>query len=88
MSVPRALARISVALLAALSVASFAMAQESTTAPGNFPEGHLSASARKLGSESTGPRQKYAIVIGNQTYAHAPALPNAWNDAVMVLATL
>ncbi|WP_333815861.1 caspase family protein [Tabrizicola sp.] len=32
----------------------------------------------------TNPRQKYAIVIGNQSYAHAPQLPNAWNDALDV----
>lgn len=45
-----------------------------------YPEGHVPASTRKLADEA-GVRQKYAVVIGNQSYQHAPTLPNAWNDA-------
>jgi TPR repeat protein len=68
------------ALLLAV-VASTATAQDSSLGP--FPEGHVPASTRKLAPDD-GARQKYAIVIGNQSYAYAPQLPNAWNDALDV----
>ena len=61
--------------------ASMATAQDAVLGP--FPEGHVSASARKLAPANSA-RQKYAIVIGNQSYSHAPQLPNAWNDALDV----
>jgi TPR repeat protein len=70
------------AALALVGTTALAAAQETTT--GAFPEGYVSATTRKLGAESSEPRQKYAIVIGNEAYAHAPALPNAWNDAEAV----
>jgi TPR repeat protein len=56
-------------------------AQDTASAPGAYPEGYVSANVRKLAVDAKGPRQKYAVVIGNQSYAHAPKLPNAWNDA-------
>ncbi|MES2814897.1 MAG: caspase family protein [Pseudomonadota bacterium] len=77
----RALAGSAAAGLFIATVASVAVAQDSALGP--FPDGHISASMRKL-AEPSGPRQKYAIVIGNQSYAHAPQLPNAWNDALDV----
>lgn len=77
----RILIRGSVTALVFAAAASVAMAQDSALGP--FPEGHVAASARKL-TDQSGPRQKYAIVIGNQSYAHAPQLPNAWNDALDV----
>lgn len=82
MAVLRILANGSVAALLLAASASTATAQDSVLGP--FPEGHVPASTRKLADDGTGPRQKYAIVIGNQSYAHAPKLPNAWNDAVDV----
>lgn len=60
-------------------LASAALAQDS--GPGPYPEGHVPASVRKLAADTQGPRQRYAVVIGNQSYLHAPELPNAWNDA-------
>jgi TPR repeat protein len=81
MAFGRALAGSAAAVLFIATAASVAVAQDSALGP--FPEGHVSASARKL-AEPSGPRQKYAIVIGNQAYAHAPQLPNAWNDALDV----
>lgn len=72
-------AALSLAALAVAATGSVAAAQDSAAGP--YPEGHVSASARKLSTDTAGPRQKYAIVIGNQTYDHVPALPNAWNDA-------
>jgi TPR repeat protein len=69
------------ALVLMLATTALASAQEATTGAGPFPDDYVSANVRKLGTESSEPRQKYAIVIGNQTYAHAPKLPNAWNDA-------
>ncbi len=75
------LAKSSVAALLLAAAASTAVAQESTSGP--FPESHVPASTRKFAPDD-GPRQKYAIVIGNQSYAHAPQLPNAWNDALDV----
>jgi TPR repeat protein len=63
-------------------LASVAIAQDSGLAL--YPEGHVSASSRKMSTEATSPRQKYAVVIGNQSYLHAPSLPNAWNDATDV----
>ena len=75
----RALGGLSAVVL--LASASLAMAQESGTAA--FPDGHVPAVTRKL-AETLEPRQKYAVVIGNQSYAHAPRLPNAWNDALDV----
>lgn len=77
----RILAKGSVAALLLTAAASVALAQDSALGP--FPEGHVPASSRKL-ADPDGPRQKYAIVIGNQAYAHAPQLPNAWNDALDV----
>jgi uncharacterized caspase-like protein/TPR repeat protein len=77
----RALAEGSVTVFLMAAAASVAMAQDRTQGP--FPEGHVAASTRKL-APLEGPRQKYAIVIGNQSYAHAPQLPNAWNDALDV----
>lgn len=82
MSGLRTLATGSVAALLLSAAASTAVAQDSALGP--FPEGHVSASTRKLQTDTGSPRQKYAIVIGNQTYAHAPQLPNAWNDALDV----
>ena len=82
MAVLRILANGSVAALLLAASVSTATAQDSVLGP--FPEGHVPASTRKLADDGTGPRQKYAIVIGNQSYAHAPKLPNAWNDAVDV----
>jgi TPR repeat protein len=70
-----------VAALLLATTASVAGAQESALGP--FPENHVPASTRKFVA-SEGMRQKYAIVIGNQSYAHAPQLPNAWNDALDV----
>ncbi|WP_374644586.1 caspase family protein [Tabrizicola sp.] len=64
-----------------VATASLALAQDGEL--GAYPQGHVPAVARKL-AEIQGPRQKYAVVIGNQSYAHAPRLPNAWNDAVDV----
>jgi TPR repeat protein len=58
-----------------------ATAQETATASGLYPEGHVPATERKLATSADAPRQKYAIVIGNGSYLHAPKLPNAWNDA-------
>ncbi len=81
MPVLRILANGSVAALLLAAAATTATAQDSTLGP--FPEGHVSASARKLAPVAAA-RQKYAIVIGNQAYAHAPQLPNAWNDALDV----
>ena len=81
MTLRRTLAKGSVAALLLASAATIAGAQDATL--GAFPEGHVPASTRKLADE-TSPRQKYAIVIGNQAYAHAPQLPNAWNDALDV----
>ncbi|RYI13012.1 MAG: caspase family protein, partial [Acetobacteraceae bacterium] len=75
------LANCGVAAMLVALAASTATAQEAAVGP--FPEGHVSSSARKL-ADATGARQKYAIVIGNQTYQHAPQLPNAWNDALDV----
>jgi TPR repeat protein len=69
-------------LVGLLLLASAALAQDST--PGPYPEGHVPASTRKMAAEAQGPRQKYAVVIGNQSYLHAPKLPNAWNDATDV----
>lgn len=77
----RILVNGSVAALCLTAAASVALAQDGGLGP--FPKGHVAASSRKL-ADSSGPRQKYAIVIGNQTYAHAPQLPNAWNDALDV----
>ena len=81
MPVLRILANGSVAALLLAAAATTATAQDGTLGP--FPEGHVSASARKLAPDAAA-RQKYAIVIGNQAYAHAPQLPNAWNDALDV----
>lgn len=81
MTLRRLLSKKSVAVLLLVAAASTCFAQDSP--PGRFPEGHVPSSTRKLASED-GPRQKYAIVIGNQTYSHAPHLPNAWNDALDV----
>lgn len=64
-----------------LAAASAATAQEAGSGP--YPEDYVPASIRKLATDE-GPRQKYAIVIGNQSYVHAPQLPNAWNDALDV----
>ena len=75
------MAKGGVAALLVAAAAFTATAQDSTLGP--FPEGHVSASSRKLAPDA-GPRQKYAIVIGNQSYVHAPQLPNAWNDALDV----
>ncbi len=82
MCVLRILANGSVAVLLLAAAASTATAQDTSLGP--FPEGHVPASTRKLADDAVGPRQKYAIVIGNQSYAHAPRLPNAWNDALDV----
>lgn len=73
--------RLGGTLAALLLFGSVAAAQDTGSTPGPFPEGHVPAATRKLADDATVPRQKYAIVIGNQTYAHAPQLPNAWNDA-------
>ena len=81
MPIRRILAKGGAAALLVAATALAATAQDSTLGP--FPEGHVPASARKL-SPDTAERQKYAIVIGNQAYAHAPQLPNAWNDALDV----
>jgi len=81
MPVLRLLVNGSVAALLVAAAALTATAQDSSLGP--FPEGHVSASSRKLAPDA-GPRQKYAIVIGNQSYSHAPQLPNAWNDALDV----
>ncbi|WP_137110068.1 caspase family protein [Rhodobacter sp. SY28-1] len=81
MPVLRFLSTFSASALLLAATISTAAAQDSALGP--FPEGHVSASSRKLAPDS-GPRQKYAIVIGNQAYAHAPQLPNAWNDALDV----
>ena len=81
MPVLRLLLNGSVATLLMAAAALTATAQDSSLGP--FPEGHVSASSRKLAPDA-GPRQKYAIVIGNQSYSHAPQLPNAWNDALDV----
>jgi TPR repeat protein len=81
MSVRRILSNSSVVALLLAASASSGMAQEASLGP--FPEGHVPASMRKLAADE-GPRQKYAIVIGNQSYAYAPQLPNAWNDALDV----
>ena len=81
MSARRILTKGSVAALLLAAAASTTMAQDGPLGP--FPEGHVSASTRKLAPDE-GPRQKYAIVIGNQSYAHAPQLPNAWSDALDV----
>ncbi|MBL9072880.1 caspase family protein [Tabrizicola sp.] len=77
----RILAKCGAAVLLLSGIAVGANAQDATL--GAFPEGHVPASARKL-APAEGARQKYAIVIGNQSYAHAPQLPNAWNDALDV----
>ncbi len=74
----RILAKCGAAVLLLSGIAVGANAQDATL--GAFPEGHVPASARKL-APAEGARQKYAIVIGNQSYAHAPQLPNAWNDS-------
>jgi TPR repeat protein len=81
MPVQRFLSTCSASALFLAATISMAAAQDSALGP--LPEGHVSASSRKLAPDS-GPRQKYAIVIGNQSYAHAPQLPNAWNDALDV----
>ncbi|MBN8630485.1 MAG: caspase family protein [Rhodobacterales bacterium] len=65
-----------------VAAASVATAQDS--ALGTYPKGHVSAASRKLADDGASHRQKYAIVIGNQSYQHAPQLPNAWNDALDV----
>lgn len=77
----RAWSRGGLSAVMLLASAALALAQDGDA--GAFPKGHVPAVARKL-AESQGPRQKYAVVIGNQSYAHAPRLPNAWNDAVDV----
>jgi TPR repeat protein len=77
----RPLSQRSLAVLALVASASLGSAQEGAEATGPLPEGNVSASSRRLSAEPEGPRQKYAIVIGNQSYLHAPKLPNAWNDA-------
>lgn len=74
-------AKLGGGLVGLVLLASVAVAQDNTTAPSLYPEGHVPASARKLAADAQGPRQKYAVVIGNQSYLHAPKLPNAWNDA-------
>lgn len=82
MSARRALKNSSAAALLLVAAGTVAGAQDGSAGP--FPEGHVPAHSLKLSDEATGPRQKYAIVIGNQDYAHAPKLPNAWNDALDV----
>ena len=57
------------------------LAQEANTGTGGFPDGFVSSLAERISAESDGPRRKYGIVVGNTTYAYAPQLPNAWNDA-------
>lgn len=81
MTTRHVLAKASVAALLLATAATVAVAQDASLGP--FPEGHVPASTRKLDPD-TGPRQKYAVVIGNQAYKHAPQLPNAWNDALDV----
>jgi TPR repeat protein len=66
--------------LVLLAMTATAVAQDGP-GPTVFPEGHVSASTRKLAGDASTLRQKYAVVIGNQSYSHAPVLPNAWNDA-------
>ncbi len=78
------LTRAGSGLAGVIMLASVTIAQDSGSGQGPYPEGHVSASVRKLAAEAQGPRQKYAVVIGNQSYLHAPKLPNAWNDAEAV----
>ena len=67
--------------LAGLVLLATAATAQDGPAQAVYPEGHVSASTRKLAGDASTPRQKYAVVIGNQSYSHAPVLPNAWNDA-------
>ncbi len=81
MSGPAKRAAFGLAGLALMATFSVAAAQDTGEALGAYPEGHVPASARKMADGATGPRQKYAVVIGNESYLYAPKLPNAWNDA-------